>query len=82
MSGNKTLDEIVTLIEGADKAFDLAAPFVGLDAFAPLVDSLTKLLVKVQQMAEDAGKSAAAEIQAADVAADASEDAKFPVGTP
>lgn len=80
MADIPALDTIVKLVEDVDRAFDLAAPFLGLEAYAKLADGLTALLEKVQTTAEAKGRIPADEVAAADVAVDAAEDARFPVG--
>jgi hypothetical protein len=72
-----TADTVLMAIKGAEEAFDLAAPFIGAQEFAPLADALEGLLAKVAQTAQTAAKPIAGEVAAADQAAAAAEDKKF-----
>lgn len=75
-----TIDEIVKLVDEAIAGFELVAPELGVAELQPLADSVRRLLDAVTAAIE--GNPAAtlkAEVSAADVAADAAEDAKFGV---
>lgn len=77
----RTIDEVIAAIDTADKLADAVLPFTPVAAIAPLIDGVTRLLEKLQAAVEGRGQAPAAEVAAADVAVNAAEDAKFPVGS-
>lgn len=77
--------DIESALNDVALALDTALPTLGYGELVPLVNLVTQLGAKLAEAVaekQNASQVLATEVQAADAAADAAEDAKFPPGKP
>jgi len=76
------LDDAAAALKTVDSLIDAAAPLIPDGALlAPIVDAVTALAAKLAAVSASKAPTIAAEVSAADVAAEAALAAKFPPGT-
>lgn len=72
-TSNATVATLLQLVQYADTAFDIIAPFLGVSEFSPLADAVNALAQKIAGAAQKTSPTLSAEVAAADVAAKAAE---------